>query len=308
MNWIDRFIEEKENFSRPDWDGISNYVEKNLKNEDQHLLWCDIATIWINKIKNNLPENFKVYESENFIILTDESEKYASKFLSFLEHALKRILTTLNGIASDEGYGKLVILMFENVDTYYSYTSYFYHEDGEYGLSSGVYLNHGYGHFAFPHIDLSYAEIVAAHEMTHALLVHLPIPKWLNEGIAVTIENMFSSYGGSEDEAEIYKEHCSFWDEKEIQEFWSGDSFSRTDEAQKLSYHLAQLAVKSLSSDYEAFTKFVNNAHFSDAGEQAAKNCFGGTLGNLISQFFGENNWSPEPEKWNVHDFNQRQK
>ena len=145
-------------------------------------------------------------------------------------------------------------------------------------------------------MDLDYAEVVAAHEMTHALLDHLPIPKWLNEGIAITIENMFTSYGHSENE--VYNEHHSFWNEKEIQEFWSGDSFSRSDEAQKLSYHLAHLAVKSLSTDYNTFIKFVNSAHYSDGGERAAQEYYGGTLGNLIAQLFGESNWSPEPEKW----------
>lgn len=298
MKWIDKYFEDKDDFPRPDWTAIGNYVEQNLTESDQHTLWCDIATIWVNKIKSKLPEKFKVYESDNFIILTDESERYASNFLSFLERTRKRILTTLQGIASDEGYGKLVVLIFEDIDKYYSYTSYFYPNDGEYGLSSGVYLNSGYGHFAFPHVDLSYAEVVSAHEMTHALLAHIPIPTWLNEGIAVTIEKMIASYEPSEIEAEMYKEHFNFWNEDEIQEFWSGDSFGRTDEAQKLSYHLAFLAVKSLSVDYDTFIKFVNRAHHSDGGEQAAQEFYSGTLGNLISQFFGERNWSPEPKKW----------
>jgi len=92
--------------------------------------------------------------------------------------------------------------------------------------------------------------------------------------------------------------HQAFWGEKEIQQFWSGESFHRPDEDQELSYHLAQFAVNSLSQDYEAFVRFVNAANFSDAGESAAYNIYAGSLGNLIARFFGEGEWSPRPETW----------
>ena len=175
-----------------------------------------------------------------------------------------------------------------------------------YGLSSGIYLNKGYGHFAFPHQDISYAEPITAHEMTHALLAHLPIPAWLNEGMAVTIENMITGSAPLMMDDQMYARHKAFWGEKEIQEFWSGDSFYRPDEGQELSYHLAQFAVNSLSQEYDTFIKFVNSADFNDGGEAAANDTYGESLGNLISQYFGDGNWSPNPEEWNnKHSSNQ---
>lgn len=308
IEWINQHFREIDNFPRPNWEAIYSDVEKNHKDTDQHDLWCNIARSWMNRLTSSLPTNYTIHESENFILVTSESEKYVSIFQRSLERTLKRIVSTLHGIASDEGFGKYVVLIFDDMDFYYSYLSYFYEKEGVYGLSAGVYLNKGYGHFAFPHQDLSYAESITAHEMTHALVSHLPIPAWLNEGMAVNIENLLTGSAPLKMDKEMYARHQSFWGEKEIQEFWSGESFHRPDEGQELSYHLAQFAVNSLSQDYDAFIEFANKAHLSDGGEAAANDVYEGSLGNLIAQYFGEGEWAPKPESWAVtHSNNQAQ-
>lgn len=298
MEWIEKYFEDKDNFPRPIWDDIYTHADTN-KVADQHELWCEIARIWMRKVISKLSGNYDIHESDHFILVTSESDRYVSLLQNFLERTLKKILSTLSGIASDDDFGKYVVIIFNDIDDYYSYLSYYYPEDGVFGLSSGVYLNKGYGHFAFPHQDVTYAESIAAHEMTHALLAHLPIPAWLNEGMAVIIEDMITGSSPLKMDNELFERHKSFWGEKEIQEFWSGDAFHRPDEGQELSYNLAQFAVNSLSQDYESFMQFSNKASFKDGGETAAIEVYGGSLGNLINQFFGDGDWSPNPEKWN---------
>ncbi len=298
MEWINKYFDETDSFPRPDWENIYEYVEAHLENEDQNKLWCGIANAWMKKLKFKLSDGYQIHESDNYILVTTESDRYVTLLQSFLEITLGKILSTLKGIASDEGYGKYVVIVFNDVDDYYSYMSYYYPEDGVFGLSSGVYLNNGYGHFVFPYQDVTYAESVIAHEMTHSLLSHLPIPLWLNEGMAVTIENMITGFALLSMDNELFARHKAFWGEKEIQEFWSGDAFYRPDEGQELSYHLAQFAVKSLSHDYEVFVRFANKAKYDDGGESAANEIFGGGLGGLIAQFFGDGNWAPKPQEW----------
>lgn len=298
MDWLDQYFLDIGVFPRPDWESIYEEVSKRHKDSDQHELWCNVARTWMNRLIENLPAGYSIHESDNFLLVTSESDNYVSLFHAFLERTLKRILNTLHGIASDDGYGKYVVIIFDDIDMYYSYLSYFYEKEGEFGLSSGIYLNQGYGHFAFPHQELSYAESIAAHEMTHALLSHLPIPTWLNEGIAVSIENMITGSAPLRMDNELYSRHKSFWAEEEIQQFWAGDAFHRPDEGQELSYHLAQFAVNSLSQDYESFCAFTNKAHYEDGGESAAGEVYEGSLGNLIDQFFGDGQWKPEPHRW----------
>ena len=189
-DWLNQYFDEIDGIPRPNWDAIYTHVDKNFVDKDQNELWNNIARTWMNKLTSNLAGNYSIHESENFMLVTSQSDKYVSSFLNFLEFSLKKILATLHGITSDDGYGKYIVIIFDDIDNYYSYLSYYYPEDGEYGLSSGIYLNKGYGHFAFPFQELSYAESIAAHEMTHALLAHLPIPAWLNEGMAVSIDTI----------------------------------------------------------------------------------------------------------------------
>lgn len=126
-------------------------MDKDHKEIDQQELWCNIVRTWMERLKTRFPDEYAVHESENFILLTSEDEKYVTLFLNFLEKTLKNIISTLPGIVSDEGDGKHVVLIFDDIDDYFSYLSYFYPEEGVFGLCVGVSLNKGYGHFAFPY-------------------------------------------------------------------------------------------------------------------------------------------------------------
>lgn len=91
MKWLQQHFKETDKFPRPDWDKIYEHVENDFKDQDQHELWSNIARAWIKKLKDKLPEEYTGYESENFILLTTENEKYVSLYLKFLERTLKKI-------------------------------------------------------------------------------------------------------------------------------------------------------------------------------------------------------------------------
>jgi len=305
MDWIQKHFTESEGFQRPDWDAIYGCVDKDHSEKDQQELWCDIARIWLEKLKTGFTKDYALHESNNFILLTAEKEKYVTLFTSFLEKSRKTILNTLPGIVADEGFGKHVVIIFDDIDDYYSYLSYYYPEEGEFGLSAGVFLNKGYGHFAFPFQEIVEAEPIAAHELTHALLSHLTIPAWLNEGIAVNMEGHISGCTPYNLNAEMIARHKKFWGIEEVQGFWAGESFGRPDEGQELSYNLAQFAVSALIQNYDSFVQFANKAHYSDGGEAAANNVYEGSLGGLLTNVLGEDDWSPKPELWDAEKVEQ---
>ena len=219
MDWLQKYICEIDGYPRPDWTAITEYVNKEFPDKDKHEIWCNIIRAWLNKLKIKLPTDSEVHESQNFILLTSEKEKYVNHLLGFLEKTLKEILSALHDIARDDGYGKHVVMVFDEIDNYFSYISYFYPDEGVFGISAGIYLNEGYGHFAFPHQDIIFAEPIAAHEMTHALLSHLPIPLWLNEGIAVNIENHIVGVPSFRFDKEMVDRHRKYWGKEEVQAF-----------------------------------------------------------------------------------------
>lgn len=183
-------------------------------------------------------------------------------------------------------------MIFDTQEAYYEYSAYFYPE-GEHPLSAGVFLNREYGHIAIPFYDVSETEATIAHELTHCLLRHVPIPLWLNEGLAVTVEDELCSNRPLRMDPERFAEHRAFWNKDTIQEFWAGKSFGRVDEGNSLSYELARYCVRALAHDLQAFFEFANRASCEDGGEAAAIEVYEGSLGGLIEQFFGAGEWSP---------------
>lgn len=255
---------------RPNWDEIALGVDESLPREVHHQFWLTQCNQWLNAIGAYYDSGYKIYESDNFCLLTNESQRYVDLFLAFLERSLKRILTSMDGITSDEGFGKHVAIVFADDDQYYDYVMKFFPEEGEFGLSSGMFINEGYGHFAFPSQEITYAEPIAVHELTHACLAHLDIPVWLNEGLAVMMEEVHANNPLYLDQ-EIFDRHHRYWNKETIEGFWNGESFTSSGEESELSYNLAHILVKNLSKDYSVFSEFVNAAKSEDGGEAACQ-------------------------------------
>ena len=142
-------------------------------------------------------------------------------------------------------------------------------------------------------------EPVIAHELTHCLLQHLPLPAWLNEGIAVNTEQRLCPRGRPlYTPKETQEKHLEFWNESTIQEFWSGKSWLRPDEGNLLSYDMAKTFVVMAAEAFEAFRGFANAADAADGGNAAAKKHLGYPVENRAQAVLGDGPWEPKPELW----------
>lgn len=298
MEWLEGHFLEVSGFPRPYWAGVYADVKQYHVDANQYELWCDIARSWLNRLVSSLPSTYTLHESDMFMLVTSAPANYVATFQACIERTFKQITGTLHGIAADDGLGKYAIILFDDIDLFYAYRSYFYGNKGVCEIDSGGYINRGYRHFVFPRQELSHMHNILAHEITHALLSHLSIPAWLNEGMAVNTEDLITRSAPPRMGNEMHARHRLYWAAEEIQEFWSGGSFYRSGEGQELSYHLAQLAVHSLFQDYNAFVRFTNKAHHADGGEAAIKEVYKGSLANLITQYLGEGDWAPKPGTW----------
>jgi hypothetical protein len=280
-----------EGYPRPHWAAIGAIID-TLPAELAHEHWCAAARAWQDATVRHLGAPYAVRETPNFLVLSPLDARRTEVVGRFVERAWKQIRVQLDGLAEDDGRGKRVVMLFATQDEYYDYSAFFYPE-GEHPLSAGVFLNAEYGHVAMPVHDMPEMEATIAHELTHCYVRSLPLPLWLNEGLAVTFENEICMNRPLRMEPDRLAEHRAFWTEETIQEFWNGQSFRRTDEGIDLSYELARYCVRALAHDRDAFIEFAKNAKVEDGGEVAAIAVYGGSLGGLIEQFFGSGDWAP---------------
>lgn len=100
---------------------------------------------------------------------------------------------------------------------------------------------------------------------------------------------------------ELRTKHRQFWGKEEVQQFWSGESFFRTDDGNLLSYELARILVTHMSGDWERFENFVTNASRHDAGMSAARDHLAVDLGALVCALLEQPytpEWEPNSAAW----------
>jgi len=258
---------------------------------------------WLLHLRDALGGGYEVHESKCALVLSPYSARFANGMLEFIERTRRRIAQTLEGVASFEDYDREILIVFGDHETYYRYVSHAYPEDGEFAFSGGMFLHAGCPHFVTMHDDETHTvERVIAHEMTHASVAHLRIPLWVNEGLAVNVEQrLMGKPPKLFTPAEMRDKHLAFWNSDTVQEFWSGRSFGRTDDGNMLSYDLAQILVEILAGHWPQFQAFAVAASYDDAGAAAASEHLQLDLGQSIAAIFEQSSaegWSPDPSKW----------
>jgi hypothetical protein len=237
-------------------------------------------------------------ESRHFALLGDVAPERGKLILSFAETTFASFKRDLAGIVEFGPASKLPMLVFSEQDDYYRYVSAYFPE-GHYGLSSGMFLSHGLGHFVFPAEEMWMLEPVIAHELFHATVKHLPLPAWLNEGLASNAEFRYGNrFRDPRSANENLPHHRRYWDREKLQRFWAGFSFYNADDGQELSYDLARRLVLGLSPDWDTARAFILQSHLNDAGESAANEILGYSLATAAEAITGVANVVPDPSTW----------
>ena len=282
--------------SPPDWTALWQALEPLASDEERDRVWRGHGHRWLSDIVAVLGGDFAIHETGGFWVVSNRPAKQVERIGRLLQGARRRILSDLEGVACDPLHSRLAVLWLEDENTYYQYISSTYPESGEFAFSGGSFLSGGYPHFVFPHYDeFPDLERVVSHELTHALVSHLPLPLWLNEGIAVTMEEAIAGGRHARRTLELFDEYPGFWNAETIQEFWSGKSFSRPDEGNALSYGMAHLLTTNVAHEFDRFRAFALAADWQDGGEAAAREHLGISLGDLVGAVLGEGNWAPKP-------------
>jgi hypothetical protein len=259
-----------------------------------------LAAAWLDALAGKLPPGYRRSESPHFMVLSVLEPRPARVLADYLERSRKRVLATLPDIASDQGHGKTIVMVFADEAAYYAYVANYGSTSSEpEAFSGGMFIDYGYGHFVFAQAPFEQMEAVVVHELTHALVRHLPIPAWLNEGLAVNTEQRFVPARPKYQAEQLRWMLGNFWNEATIQEFWSGKSFLRPDDGQPLSYELAKLLVQLLDKEH-LLARFCALASQQDGGETAAREVLGAGLDQLAAVVLGPGPWAPQPAQWTL--------
>jgi hypothetical protein len=124
-------------------------------------------------------------------------------------------------------------------------------------------------------------------------VAYLPLPLWLNEGLAVVFDRTVAQARQPFLDHELRDRHLAFWNAERIQKFWAGVTFGEPGDSNELSYNLAEICVNLLLSQSKGFGDFVKHADWHDAGQTAALDAMGSDLGKTAGTFLGPGNWRP---------------
>lgn len=277
-----RHLKLHEDYPIPDWEAVQAWTNGLEPIEFQGRAWEAVERAWLLHLRETLGPHFRLNQSSEVLLLSSLEENVARATVDYMTRTLGRVVKLLDGIAEIPPLGKDILLVFDDDESYYRYVSYYYPDAGEFAFSGGMHINAGCSHYVTVKNDLRAIEPVIAHEMTHGCLRHLPLPVWLNEGLAVNIEHRLAGARSTHTPQQLRSKHLAFWGTREMQEFWTGTSFLRTDDGNLLSYDLARLMVEQLARDWESFKPFVLAANSIDVGVAAAREHLGVELGDFV--------------------------
>lgn len=279
-----------------DWAVVDAWLDGIADPQQRQAARLACQRAWLMHLRDGMGEYAGLHETDDVLLLSTLEARAVKTTVDFVTRTRQRVARVLGTLATPQPGTKSILVVFDGEDDYYTYTAAYEHGDGERAFSGGMFIDAGCPHFVTRRDDLTLIEPVIAHELTHAALAHLRLPLWLDEGIAVNTEHRLTGVRAEHTPQELQRMHQRFWGVAEIQQFWTGESFRRPDDGNKLSYDLARIIVEQLAKTWEPFTAFVANASQEDAGAQAAREAMGIELGAMVCALLQrepDSAWSP---------------
>jgi len=313
----DAWFENDNELPYPCWELIDGWIADHVDAEDFDEGYNMAARRWLQRLAEKARGGLTTAESPQFIVLSPYEKNGRQWVLRAAEEARQAIYDALGSLTWAQSWGKhLVLVLPERL--YARYISHYY--DGDYmGRSAGVMISGGgCVHIAMvaPQSDQfdSTFRRVLAHELTHDALCELPLPRWLDEALAMhfedrlgggewTIEDRLGPHFEAIGTRAILREFKDWWTEERMQGFWSGELWNSAEDEQAFCYEMARTVFRLLRQAVNnapgPFRAFVGDANRKDGGEAAAEEHLGISLGALAEEFLGPGDWTPEPLHWN---------
>ncbi len=292
---IEAFFEYRNGYPRPDWDRLNEWIDARSANADRQHMWIEVQAKWLGLISDHLQDSYSIWESSHFLVVSNRQKPECEHLIRFCEKSRTHILRLLRNAASEQPWGKIIVLVLSDSDDYFDYIGDWYPDEGEFGGSIGACLSGPCPHIAVLAGPRTSCEPTIAHELNHLFLQHLDLPRWLDEGLTQIVEHEIAGLGKPERDREMSRKHGVWWNSETIQEFWSGTSFFASDDRQLMSYDLAmQMAGSLLLKFPSTFADFLTSATSADAGDAAIWKQCRYSLNQCVAEILGNQDWTPK--------------
>lgn len=244
------------------YDTVHLWVEANADPHDTRDFWSSIERTWLWKVGQALGGKYEIFQSDRVLLLGRMRRQWGAFAVGRVERALALVDALLPGVAEQSVPGKHMVLCLASEEDTARYVA---------GLGcgtdwDGLCVNREPVHVLIRAKE-EMPELTLAHEMTHACLWHVDLPRWLGEGIAVRMERIL----GRAPYDEVLPEQLAAWRKLDLESFWSGEAFHADEATTKAAYRLADHLLNAICRPKTTrLAQFILNAKREDAGHASA--------------------------------------
>lgn len=288
----------RDGYPRFDREAIGAWIADQFPPERRDAAVGAAVRAWLDALAEALDNGYNLYDTGDFLFLTQQNRKDAVELLKTMAALVKKIDGHFAGLRSLPAEWPLVVVEFEGADKFWHYASHYF-PPGSYAAAGAMMIPDDYPLVVMPPHHEEAAPPVLAHELSHLLRALSNLPLWVEEALAIRSEAFTASHltlGDMHERGSAWR-----WSEDDIQLFWAGKAFFAPGEMQPASYRLAKSLLDSVTVSWEDFVAFCGAAKHEDAGLAAAREHLGVDLGELAGELLGEGDWTPDPARIRRH-------
>jgi hypothetical protein len=276
----------KRAYPRLNWKLVCGWIATHVPELDREAAYATAQRQWLWRFRPHLPIDYSVFESTQTLLLAPKI--LAPRLLAKIDRHIELIAEALGGWFDHRAVGRYLVLVLPDRSAFSIYNRVLDPEFDSEQKIGGVCYRGGLVHIV-SHADQGSLEHVVTHELTHACLCRVNLPKWLEEGIAerFSMGLNHARLGGLVPPPR--SDDVAFWRRSGLREFWSGTAWTRKGELRDRSYYLAEALVEEIARDPGTQIRaFLKAASPDDGGAAAAAQFLGMTLDQLAERYFAK--------------------
>ncbi len=198
---------------RLNWEQVDRWVQVSVPEDRARDAWTSAQMQWLGRLSFALGPHYHLFQSPRALLLGAMNRAFGRYASGRIERALTTLDYVLPGIVQESSRGKHVVICLAGEDEVKRYMA-------EYPETSdnwdGICLRREDVHVVIRCAE-AIPDLLLVHELTHACLTHLQLPRWLDEAMSQRMERI----EGRMKYAPLTDEHRRLWRAPISPGFWT---------------------------------------------------------------------------------------